>query len=96
MPLVWVRGDLDIRLVEPVQTRLISLEAAVTLLRLSLAIYPPGSWVVPDNRTIEESTEAWGLRKNISEWSWRAIASLKDNRAFSISSHILSSTTKHS
>ncbi|TDL27510.1 hypothetical protein BD410DRAFT_782602 [Rickenella mellea] len=65
---------------EPVQSRLISLEAAVTMLRLTTSIYPVGSWVRPDDTPPPaQSSETWSLRRSITEWSWRAISGLKDS-----------------
>jgi hypothetical protein len=63
---------------------LISLEAAVTILRLSTAIYPPGSWLkagvapISDGNTQDMVLESWGLRSGLSNWAWRTISELKD------------------
>ncbi|KDQ33252.1 hypothetical protein PLEOSDRAFT_1099226 [Pleurotus ostreatus PC15] len=61
----------------PVRHRLISLEAAITIMRLSVAIYPPGLWKrtphSPDNEDV------WELRSGISEWAWRTISELREN-----------------
>ncbi|KAI5122938.1 hypothetical protein M0805_006820 [Coniferiporia weirii] len=66
---------------EPVQTRLISLEVPVTLLRLSISIYPPGAWLLADEASLAPiDADCWLVRKGISDWSWRAISSLKDNQ----------------
>ncbi|EJD06025.1 uncharacterized protein FOMMEDRAFT_104451 [Fomitiporia mediterranea MF3/22] len=66
---------------EPIQTRLISLETPVTLLRLSIALYPPGTWLsVKETGPGSIDAESWTLRKGITEWSWRAISGLKDNQ----------------
>ena len=56
-----------------------SLEAGMTLLRLSVAIYPPGSWVKATKSTEEDAAESWILRSGISNWAWRAIEELKDD-----------------
>ena len=64
---------------EPVRSRLTSLEAGMTLLRLSVAIYPPGSWVKAVKSTEEGAVESWILRSGISNWAWRAIEELKDD-----------------
>ncbi|CCL99147.1 uncharacterized protein FIBRA_01162 [Fibroporia radiculosa] len=71
---------------EPVKTRLISLEAAITILKLSMTVYPPGSWLVaqhPDDVVTPESDkhaiESWTLRSGLSPWAWRAISELRDD-----------------
>ena len=68
--------------VEPVQSRLTSLEAPLTLLRLSGAIYPPGLWLtatkLPETSE-EDATESWILRSSLSNWAWRTIEELKDD-----------------
>lgn len=51
----------------------------MTLLRLSVAIYPPGSWVKAAKSTGEDAAESWILRSGISNWAWRAIEELKDD-----------------
>lgn len=66
--------------VDPVKSRLRSLEAGITIMKLSTSIYPPGSWLTLTNvagitETVEES---WNLRSGISSWSWRAIVELKE------------------
>ncbi|KAF9264723.1 hypothetical protein L218DRAFT_972334 [Marasmius fiardii PR-910] len=67
---------------EPVKYRLISLEAATTILKLSTAIYPTASWLdfpTLDNITdCDELEEAWNLRISLSNWAWRVIIELKD------------------
>ncbi|KII88576.1 hypothetical protein PLICRDRAFT_54405 [Plicaturopsis crispa FD-325 SS-3] len=66
---------------EPVKFRLISLEAALTLVRLSAAIYPPGSWTATpaDSADVATVYESWSLRSGLSSWAWRAISELKDD-----------------
>ncbi|KZT11398.1 uncharacterized protein LAESUDRAFT_734264 [Laetiporus sulphureus 93-53] len=70
---------------EAVKFRLISLEAAMTILKLSMAIYPPGSWLSshvflgPDLQTEEDILESWNLRSGLSNWAWRAISELRDD-----------------
>ncbi|KIM87000.1 hypothetical protein PILCRDRAFT_815433 [Piloderma croceum F 1598] len=67
---------------EPVRSRLTSLEAALTLLRLSGAIYPPGLWLTSSKlpETSEEDImESWILRSGLSNWAWRTIEELKDD-----------------
>ncbi|RDB21038.1 hypothetical protein Hypma_011561 [Hypsizygus marmoreus] len=67
---------------DAVKSRLNSLEAAMTLLKLSTAIYPPGSWYsgLSNNEDIDgaASEEVWALRSGISNWAWRTISELKD------------------
>ncbi|KDQ61324.1 hypothetical protein JAAARDRAFT_82449, partial [Jaapia argillacea MUCL 33604] len=68
---------------DAVKSRLISLEAAVTVLRLSSAIYPSGSWLTaqPEADASEAAViESWNLRSSLSNWSWRVIGELKDDR----------------
>jgi hypothetical protein len=70
------------RPVEPVRSRLTSLEAALTLLRLSGAIYPPGLWLTVSKlpETLDEDImESWILRSGLSNWAWRTIEELKDD-----------------
>lgn len=61
---------------------MVSLEAAITILKLSISIYPPGSWLRPQKSfegTAEPLTEeSWTLRTGLSDWAWRAIADLRD------------------
>ncbi|TFK54932.1 hypothetical protein OE88DRAFT_1710689 [Heliocybe sulcata] len=67
---------------EPVKSRLISLEAAITILRLSAAIYPPGSWMTvqaPAESSEDELIESWNLRSGLSSWAWRAISELRED-----------------
>ncbi|KAG7092418.1 hypothetical protein E1B28_008774 [Marasmius oreades] len=64
---------------EPVKYRLISLEAAVTVLKLSTAIYPTACWLdFPALDNIEDLEEAWNLRISLSSWAWRIVLELKD------------------
>lgn len=69
---------------EPVRVRLCSLETAQTLLRLSNAIYPCGSWLThtgplspADPDTPEAVYESWLTRAGLSNWAWRTISELK-------------------
>ena len=63
------------------QTRLIALEVPETLLRLSIAIYPPGSWFeAKDDESAPIDAESWLIRTGIADWSWRAISALRANR----------------
>jgi hypothetical protein len=62
-----------------VKFRLISLEAALTIIKLSSTIYPPTSWnAYSDKFSEEEFCEEWGLRYAISNWGWRTVSALKD------------------
>ncbi|EAU88580.1 hypothetical protein CC1G_04286 [Coprinopsis cinerea okayama7 len=66
---------------DAVRFRLISLESALTLLKLSSSIYPPLSWHnvgTPANPLNEDSQEEWALRSGISNWAWRTISELKE------------------
>ena len=71
---------------EPVKTRLISLEAALTILKLSIALYPPCAWLRKESAseneeatTVDnEAEESWTIRNGLSQWAWRAIAELRE------------------
>jgi hypothetical protein len=63
------------RKLDPVKLRLLSLDAAITLLKLSTSLYPPGFWSKSNQ---EESEESWLLRSGISSWTWRVISELRD------------------
>ncbi|KAJ7582761.1 hypothetical protein C8J56DRAFT_955650 [Mycena floridula] len=67
---------------DAVKFRLISLEAAKTILNLSTAIYPAGAWLSPASdspaNSSEEIEEIWTLRTTLSDWAWRTISELKD------------------
>ena len=66
---------------EPVRTRLLSLEVAITILRLSTAIYPTGSWLRFQSSPLDAEQgfelEDWELRAGLSSWAWRALNGLK-------------------
>ena len=50
----------------------------MTILRLSAAIYPVGSWLHSSpEASSEDGTESWGLRSSLASWSWRAIDELR-------------------
>lgn len=51
----------------------------MTLLRLSVAIYLPGSWINAPKSAEEDALESWNLRSGISNWAWRAIEELTDD-----------------
>ncbi|CDO70798.1 hypothetical protein BN946_scf184798.g114 [Trametes cinnabarina] len=65
---------------DAVKDRLVSLEAAMTILKLSTAIYPLGSWsyskLSEDSKT-EDPVESWLLRSTLATWAWRAIAEIR-------------------
>ena len=66
---------------EPVRTRLLSLEVAITTLRISTAIYPTGSWLhfqaSPSDAEQGFELEDWEVRAGLSSWAWRALNGLK-------------------
>ncbi|EGN93229.1 hypothetical protein SERLA73DRAFT_64433 [Serpula lacrymans var. lacrymans S7.3] len=68
---------------EPVKFRLTSLEVAMTLMRLSCAIYPTGSWLtshpVGEVNSEDDIAESWSLRSVISNWAWRTLSELKED-----------------
>ncbi len=64
-------------LLDPIKDRLLSLEAVLTILKLSVSIYPPGSWQVYPSQ-MGDLNETWTLRSGISNWAWRTITELRD------------------
>jgi len=72
---------------ELVKARLTSIRAAMTILKLSMALYPPGSWLThPELPVGEDSSdsratilESWNLRSGLSSWTWRVISELRDS-----------------
>ncbi|KAF9069683.1 hypothetical protein BDP27DRAFT_1420798 [Rhodocollybia butyracea] len=70
---------------DPVKVRLISLEAGSTLLKLSTAVFPPGSWLSTANLTTEIEEE-WQIRSTLSAWVWRALLELKEVKDESLQS----------
>lgn len=73
------RHDFELHFtLDPVKFRLISLEAALTIIKLSSTIYPPTSWNAYNDKISEEFCEEWGLRYAISNWGWRTVSALKD------------------
>lgn len=63
---------------DAIKFRLISLEAALTIIKLSAAVYPAMSWL---GISVDESSkEAWSLRSGISNWAWRTVSELKDTK----------------
>ncbi|KAG5654519.1 hypothetical protein H0H81_001160 [Sphagnurus paluster] len=66
---------------DPIKFRLISLEAPLTILKLSTAIYPTGIWYhLPTNTEDLDavSENVWNMRCGLSSWAWRVISELKD------------------
>lgn len=73
----------------PVKFRLISLEVAMTLVRLSSALYPVGSWMryttslFPSDQALQvtpvQIAESWNIRIALSNWAWRLITELRDD-----------------
>ncbi|KAI0316683.1 hypothetical protein OF83DRAFT_1193499 [Amylostereum chailletii] len=72
---------------DAVKSRLTSLETAMTILRLSFAIYPPGAWMTETPESIfpqtvphsdQDAQESWTLRSVLSSWAWRTLDELKD------------------
>ncbi|EMD38507.1 hypothetical protein CERSUDRAFT_113687 [Gelatoporia subvermispora B] len=67
---------------EPAKSRLKSLEAAMTILRLSMAVYVPAWWIRPSAQISildESSIESWNLRTGMSSWAWRVISELRED-----------------
>ncbi|KAH9934795.1 uncharacterized protein B0H18DRAFT_978305 [Fomitopsis serialis] len=65
---------------ELVKARLTSIRAAMTTLKLSMALYPPGSWLTHPELPVSEGSsdleatilESWNLRSGLSSWTWRS------------------------
>lgn len=75
---------------EPVRNRLISLEVAKTIFRLSTAIYPPAAWMRATSNlhlldttstdiTFDRIAESWTIRAGLSSWAGRLISELQDD-----------------
>ncbi|KAJ7940684.1 hypothetical protein B0H13DRAFT_2246066 [Mycena leptocephala] len=69
--------------IDPVKSRLRSLDSGLTIMKLSTAIYPPAAWLtsVPssaDENTPEAQEESWTLRSGVSSWAWWTIMDLKE------------------
>ncbi|KAF8266452.1 hypothetical protein EI94DRAFT_1830630 [Lactarius quietus] len=66
---------------EPVKAALNTAGAPVTILRLTVVIYPTGAWARSPQPLIPpgEFEESWQLRSGLSSWAWRATGELKDN-----------------
>ncbi|KAL1746374.1 hypothetical protein HDZ31DRAFT_62274 [Schizophyllum fasciatum] len=61
-----------------VQTRLRSLQTHMTLVKLAIAIYPPGSWLDDASESGDALAESWDLRSSLSNWAWRTVSELKE------------------
>lgn len=81
---------------EPVRTRLLSLEVAITILRISTAIYPTGSWLrfrtSPSDAEQGFELEDWEQRAGLSSWAWRVLSGLKVEASDGVSSESTVST----
>lgn len=75
---------------EPVRNRLISLEVAKTIFRLSTALYPPAAWMRATSNlhlldttstdiTFDRIAESWTIRAGLSSWAGRLISELQDD-----------------
>lgn len=75
---------------EPVRNRLISLEVAKTIFRLSTALYPPVAWMRTTSNlhlldttstdiTFDRIAESWTIRAGLSSWAGRLISELQDD-----------------
>ncbi|KAI8998730.1 hypothetical protein BD414DRAFT_475906 [Trametes punicea] len=63
---------------DAVKDRLVALEAAMTILRLSTAIYPLGSWLLYKPASEQDDpVESWSIRCTMASWSWRAIEEIR-------------------
>lgn len=73
-------------LAEPIRDRLVSLEAPYTILKLAVAIYPPGAWIHAEQPTVngdhistDQAEEVWAIRVTLSQWAWRTISELSED-----------------
>ncbi|KAF7793031.1 hypothetical protein EIP86_004136 [Pleurotus ostreatoroseus] len=71
---------------EPIKDRLVSLEAPFTILKLAVAIYPPGAWIRTQQPTLngdristDQAEEVWTTRVTLSQWAWRTISELSED-----------------
>jgi len=65
------------------------LEAALTIMRLTTALYPPGAWIrgtidglfskQDGVHSEEDIKESWKLRSDLLNWGLRTITELKDD-----------------
>ncbi|KAJ7063257.1 hypothetical protein C8F01DRAFT_1132210 [Mycena amicta] len=63
---------------DPVKSRLRSLDAALTIMKLSTAIYPTAAWLSFTPSADEDPEEFWTLRSGVSNWAWKTIVDLKE------------------
>lgn len=58
----------------------------MTILKLSMSVYPPGSWLTQSELPVDQGSsdpkttrlESWNLRSGLSSWTWRVISELRD------------------
>ncbi|SJL00348.1 uncharacterized protein ARMOST_03661 [Armillaria ostoyae] len=67
---------------DAVKDKLISMQVAGTVLKLSASIYPPGSWQGTSSaeQTLESAHESWTIRSGLSNWAWRTLTELQDGK----------------
>ncbi|KAG7452560.1 uncharacterized protein BT62DRAFT_983578 [Guyanagaster necrorhizus] len=67
---------------DAIKDKLISMQVAGTVLKLSASIYPPGSWQGTSSaeQTPERAHESWTIRSVLSNWAWRTITELQDGK----------------
>jgi len=65
-------------IVDEIKSRLNSLEAAQTTLRLVAQIYKPGSWIGISEDSQKAVEEEWSLRSIVSSWGWRLVSELRN------------------
>lgn len=72
-----------------VKAQLVSTDAVTTVLKLSVAIYPIGSWLYASpagGTSADDVLESWNLRATSCSWALRAIEELRgdeEQRKFS-------------
>jgi len=65
-------------IIDEIKSRLNSLEAARTTLRLVAQIYKPGSWTGVPKDPQQDVEEEWSLRSIVSGWGWRLVSELRN------------------
>ncbi|KAK0503214.1 hypothetical protein EDD18DRAFT_1136922 [Armillaria luteobubalina] len=62
--------------------KLVSMQVAGTVLKLSASIYPLGSWqrISLAEQTLESVQESWTIRSGLSNWAWRTVTELQDGK----------------
>ncbi|KAF7322937.1 GTP binding [Mycena chlorophos] len=63
---------------DPVKSRLRSLDAALTIMKLSTAIYPTAAWLSATEATGEDLEEEWTIRSGVASWAWKTVVDLKE------------------